>query len=97
MFMRFRLRALARAMPPVCRAVRTDKGKPSPADRPPGEIEGPPPHMLLDSFVRALVDRTVRDVSAVIESSAEPEPKKRPSPPGKETTPEKENPGDDGS
>jgi sec-independent protein translocase protein TatB len=50
----------------------------------------------LDSVSRE-VDRTVRDVSAVIESSAEPEPKKRPSPPGKETTPEKETPGDDGS
>ncbi len=42
----------------------------------------------LDSVTRD-VDRTVRDVSAVIESSAEPEPKKRPSPPVKETTPEK--------
>ncbi len=50
----------------------------------------------LDSVSRE-VDRTVRDVSAVIESSAEPEPKKRPSPPGKETTSEKETPGDDGS
>lgn len=37
------------------------------------------------------VDRTVRDVPAVIESSAEPEPKRRSSPPGKEAT------GDDGS
>ena len=50
----------------------------------------------LDSVSRE-VDRTARDVSAVIESSAEPEPKKRPSPPGKETTPEKEITADDGS
>ncbi len=50
----------------------------------------------LDSVSRD-VNRTVRDVSAVIESSAEPEPKKRPSPPVKEPTPEKEPPGDDGS
>jgi len=44
----------------------------------------------LDSVSRE-IDRTVRDVPAVIESSAEPEPKRRPSPPRKETT------GDDGS
>lgn len=43
----------------------------------------------LDSVSRE-VDRTVRDVPAVIESSAEPEPKRRPSPRRKETT------GDDG-
>jgi sec-independent protein translocase protein TatB len=50
----------------------------------------------LDSVSRD-VNRTVRDVTAVIESSAEPEPKKRPSPPVKEPTPEKEPTGDDGS
>jgi len=50
----------------------------------------------LDSVSRE-VDRAVRDVPAVIESSAEPEPKRRPSPPGKETTPEKEITADDGS
>ena len=44
----------------------------------------------LDSVSRE-VDRTVREAPAIIESSAEPEPKKRPSPPREET------PGDDGS
>jgi sec-independent protein translocase protein TatB len=39
----------------------------------------------LDSVSRE-VDRTVRDAPAVIESSAEPEPKRRPSPPREETT-----------
>jgi Tat protein translocase TatB subunit len=43
------------------------------------------------------VDRTVRDVPAVIESSAEPEPKRRSPPPGKGTTPGKETTEDDGS
>lgn len=32
------------------------------------------------------IDRTVREAPAIIESSAEPESKKRPSPPGEETT-----------
>ncbi len=50
----------------------------------------------LDSVSRE-VDRTVRDVPAVIESSAESEPKKRPSPPRKETASKEEIPGDDGS
>lgn len=50
----------------------------------------------LDSVSRE-VDRTVRDVPAVIESSAEPEPGKRPSSPRGETTPGKEATGDDGS
>jgi sec-independent protein translocase protein TatB len=50
----------------------------------------------LDSVSRE-VDRTVQDVPAVIESSAEPGPKMRPSSPGKETTPEKEITADDGS
>jgi Tat protein translocase TatB subunit len=39
----------------------------------------------LDSVSRE-VDRTVREAPAIIESSAEPEPEKRPSPPGEETT-----------
>jgi sec-independent protein translocase protein TatB len=39
----------------------------------------------LDSVSRE-VDRTVRDVPAVIESSAEPEPKRRAPPPRNETT-----------
>ena len=39
----------------------------------------------LDSVSRE-VDRTVREVPAIIESSAEAEPEKRPSPPGEETT-----------
>ncbi len=39
----------------------------------------------LDSVSRE-VERTVREVPAIIESSAEAEPEKRPSPPGEETT-----------
>jgi len=39
----------------------------------------------LDSVSRE-VDRTVREAPAIIESSAEAEPEKRPSPPGEETT-----------
>jgi sec-independent protein translocase protein TatA len=50
----------------------------------------------LDSITRE-VDRTARDVPAVIESSAEPRPGKRLSDPGKETTPGDETSGDDGS
>jgi Tat protein translocase TatB subunit len=51
----------------------------------------------LDSISRE-VDRAVRDVPPVIEPSAEPAPKRRPSPPSeKETTPTKETTGDDAS
>ena len=39
----------------------------------------------LDSVSRE-VDRTIREAPAIIESSAEAEPEKRPSPPGEETT-----------
>ncbi|TET95174.1 MAG: twin-arginine translocase subunit TatB [Dehalococcoidia bacterium] len=39
----------------------------------------------LDSVSRE-VERTVREAPAIIESSAEAEPEKRPSPPGEETT-----------
>jgi len=49
-----RLRALAQAMPPVCRALFDTKGTPAPD-------EAPPPHTLLDSFLKHLVDRVVRD------------------------------------
>ncbi|MFN2241585.1 MAG: hypothetical protein ACK2U2_04810, partial [Anaerolineae bacterium] len=49
-----RLRALAQAMPPVCRALFGAEGTPAPE-------EAPSPHTLLDSFLRHLVDRAVRD------------------------------------
>ena len=49
-----RLRALAQAMPPVCRALFDAKDAPAPDS-------APPPHTLLDSFLKHLVDRAVRD------------------------------------
>jgi SNF2 family DNA or RNA helicase len=50
---RARLRALAQAMPPVCRALfTTDDAQ---AD------QAPAPHMLLDGFIRRVTDRAVRD------------------------------------
>ncbi len=49
-----RLRALAQAMPPVCRALFDAGGAPDPD-------ETPAPHALLDSFLKHLVDRAVRD------------------------------------
>jgi superfamily II DNA or RNA helicase len=51
---RARLRALARTMPPVCRALF------SAGDAPQAD-QAPAPHALLDSFIRRLVDRAVRD------------------------------------
>jgi SNF2 family DNA or RNA helicase len=51
---RARLRALAGAMPPVCRALFASGTVPDAA-------AAPPPHALLDRFLRALVDRAVRD------------------------------------
>ncbi|UCC62103.1 MAG: DEAD/DEAH box helicase, partial [Anaerolineae bacterium] len=45
---RVRLRALAEAMPPVCRALFTPQ-------------DAPAPHALLDGFLKRLVDRAVRD------------------------------------
>ncbi len=50
----------------------------------------------VDSVSRE-VDRAVRDVPAIVESSGEPEPKKRPSPPRTEISPRNETTGDDGS
>ncbi len=51
---RVRLRALAQAMPPICRALfaRTGRQKTELA---------PEPHALLDSFLKELIDRAVRD------------------------------------
>ena len=51
---RERLRALAQAMPPVCRALFTQTGQRK------TELP-PPPHELLDSFLKALLDQAVRD------------------------------------
>jgi SNF2 family DNA or RNA helicase len=51
---RARLRVLAQAMPPACRAVFVEGDVPQ-AD------QAPAPHALLDDFVKQLVDRTVRD------------------------------------
>jgi hypothetical protein len=51
---RTRLRKLAEAMPPVCRAVFVGKEAPEP-------VQAPDPHDLLDSFLKQLVDRAVRD------------------------------------
>jgi len=49
-----RLRALAKAMPPICRALFAENETPPFA-------QALPPHRLLDGFVRQLIDRTVRD------------------------------------
>ena len=49
-----RLRALAQAMPPVCRALFSAEDTPAPGN-------APSPHALLDSSLRQLVDRAVRD------------------------------------
>jgi len=50
---RARLRALAEAMPPVCRALL--------AGTAPDPAAAPAPHVLLDGFFKRLVDRAVRD------------------------------------
>jgi len=67
---RARLRALAQAMPPVCRALlppatsRLSSPKPgsgaSAGDVPEAD-QAPAPHTVLDNFVRALTDQAVRD------------------------------------
>ena len=49
-----RLHTLTQAMPPVCRGVFSESAPPE-ANQPPA------PHELLDSFMRHLVDRVVRD------------------------------------
>jgi SNF2 family DNA or RNA helicase len=47
------LRSLAQAMPPVCRALfTTDDAQAN---------QAPAPHMLLDGFIKRVVDRAVRD------------------------------------
>jgi SNF2 family DNA or RNA helicase len=51
---RSRLRVLAQAMPPVCRAVYAEETEPEPTS-------APTPHELLDRFMKALIDRAVRD------------------------------------
>ncbi len=51
---RSRLYALARAMPPVCRAIFA-------ADQSPEPNQAPAPHALLDDFIKRLVDQAVRD------------------------------------
>ncbi len=50
---RARLRALAQAMPPVCRALFDGGNTPDPDS-------APLPHTLLDDFLKQLVDRAVR-------------------------------------
>ena len=51
---RTRLRTLAEAMPPVCRAVFVGKDAPQPE-------HAPRPHHLLDRFLNQLVDQAVRE------------------------------------
>jgi hypothetical protein len=51
---RARLRALAQAMPPICRALFDGNDTPDPDS-------APPPHALLDEFLKQLVDHAVRD------------------------------------
>jgi len=51
---RVRLRALAQAMPPVCRAIFAEGDTPRPD-------QSPAPHALLDDFIKRLVDQAVRD------------------------------------
>ena len=55
---RARLKTLAETMPPVCRAVFDAKSTPDPE-------QAPAPHVLLDDFVRTLIDRAARDWGAV--------------------------------
>ncbi len=54
---RARLKTLAEAMPPVCRAVFDPKATPDPA-------QARAPHMLLDDFIRTLIDRATREWGA---------------------------------
>ncbi|MBU0490263.1 MAG: DEAD/DEAH box helicase [Chloroflexi bacterium] len=51
---RARLRTLAQAMPPVCRALFDEQ-------EPPEEDRAPAPHALLDSFFKHLIDQAGRD------------------------------------
>ncbi len=51
---RERLQVLATGLPPVCRAIFGLDDAPSPD-------QAPTPHALLDSFIKRLVDRAVRD------------------------------------
>ncbi len=51
---RAQLRALAQAMPPVSRALFDAQAKPDPA-------QAPPPHALLDAFLKRLLDCALRD------------------------------------
>jgi hypothetical protein len=51
---RARLRTLAQAMPPICRALFDGDDVPDPD-------AAPPPHALLDEFLKQAVDRAVRD------------------------------------
>jgi len=65
---RARLRAMAQAMPPVCRALfapstarpSSKSGSGRSAGDPPEADQAPAPHALLDSFVKRLVDQAVR-------------------------------------
>ncbi len=52
-----RLRALAEAMPPACRALFVGKGIPD-------STAAPAPHDLLDSFLAMLIDRAAREWGA---------------------------------
>ena len=54
---RARLKALAEAMPPVCRAVFDAKAVPTPE-------QASAPHVLLNDFDETLIDRAVRDWGA---------------------------------
>ena len=54
---RARLKTLAEAMPPVCRAVFDPKGTPDPE-------QARAPHVLLDDFIRTLIDRAAREWGA---------------------------------
>ncbi|MEJ2732637.1 MAG: DEAD/DEAH box helicase [Anaerolineae bacterium] len=51
---RTRLRKLAEAMPPACRALFVGQDAPEPE-------QAPEPHDLLDSFLKQLIDQAVRD------------------------------------
>ncbi|MBN2391413.1 MAG: hypothetical protein JXR84_11855, partial [Anaerolineae bacterium] len=51
---RARLKTLAETMPPVCRAVFDPKGTPDPE-------QARAPHVLLDDFIRTLIDRAARE------------------------------------
>jgi hypothetical protein len=54
---RSRVRLLAQAMPPICRAVYADGVEPEPTS-------APAPHELLDKLIKAVIDRAVRDWGA---------------------------------